>query len=265
MFHLSFPRSLIIFLREIIFFLVFNYLFSSDHNLEMVVSLRRREFNFSSVPMPFSSSQKSLKDSLIHQESPSSSNKTPHVVIVMDALREFSIEPLMWALENITAAGYTVTLLGFMPWLNIPLSSKTPEVWGVEFEELSMVQATSESMIDPKYLKLQAVVDHCKRFGVKLQKEVVMGFPLRLMVAEKISSLHATWVIFDRHQKKDREFFAKRIPCNMVVMNENGEADMIRGQPMIDNGEFTPGESPASLIPTPQLVISDGLKEILNE
>ena len=62
-------------------------------------------------------------------------------------------------------------------------------------------------------------------------------------------------MFINRHQKKDREFFARRIPCNMVIMNENGEADMIRGQPMIDNGEFTPGESPASLIPTPQLMI----------
>lgn len=49
------------------------------------------------------------------------------------------------------------------------------------------------------------------------------------------------------------------------MMNENGEADMIRAQPMINSANSTPGESPASLIPTPQLMISDNLKEILNE
>lgn len=44
------------------------------------------------------------------------------------------------------------------------------------------------------------------------------------------------------------------------MMNEEGEVDMIRGRPMIDN--FL-GESPASLVPTPRLIISKELKEIL--
>lgn len=46
------------------------------------------------------------------------------------------------------------------------------------------------------------------------------------------------------------------------MMNEEGEADMIRGRPMIDN--FL-GESPASLVPTPRLIISKELKEILEK
>lgn len=48
----------------------------------------------------------------------------------------------------------------------------------------------------------------------------------------------------------------------MVMMNEEGEVDMIRGRPMIDN---FPGESPASLVPTPRLIISKELKEILEK
>ncbi|WCJ20651.1 hypothetical protein M5689_002870 [Euphorbia peplus] len=174
----------------------------------------------------------------------------------MDALRDYSLLPLLWALENIIrSSGCVVTLLGIMPWLNIPLSSKTPEVWAVEFEELATAQSTSGVDMDPKYFKLQAIVDLCNRFGVEINKEVVMGFPLKLVVVEKITSLHATWVVFDRHQRRNRGFFANRIPCNMVMMNENGEADMIRGQPMMtDNGD-SELESPASLLPTPQLII----------
>jgi hypothetical protein len=30
------------------------------------------------------------------------------------------------------------------------------------------------------------------------QKEVVMGYPLKLMVVEKLKSLNASWVVFDR-------------------------------------------------------------------
>ncbi|WCJ20650.1 hypothetical protein M5689_002870 [Euphorbia peplus] len=201
-------------------------------------------------------SKKSLEGAVKLPKQVQDSPPQVRVVIVMDALRDYSLLPLLWALENIIrSSGCVVTLLGIMPWLNIPLSSKTPEVWAVEFEELATAQSTSGVDMDPKYFKLQAIVDLCNRFGVEINKEVVMGFPLKLVVVEKITSLHATWVVFDRHQRRNRGFFANRIPCNMVMMNENGEADMIRGQPMMtDNGD-SELESPASLLPTPQLII----------
>lgn len=43
------------------------------------------------------------------------------ILIVMDALKEFSIELLEWVLKNFTFRDCcTITLLGIMPWLNIP-------------------------------------------------------------------------------------------------------------------------------------------------
>ena len=95
----------------------------------------------------------------------------------------------------------------------------------LEFEDLINSKEKPELKTDAKYLKLQAVVDLCKKYEVPdtspikpfdllmfqnsdstnmhvtqvvPQKEVVMGFPLRLLVLERIISLHATWVIFDR-------------------------------------------------------------------
>lgn len=53
-------------------------------------------------------------------ESPGLMNTPKHVLIVMDGMKEFRTEPLEWALENVINAGSTVTLLGVMPWLNIP-------------------------------------------------------------------------------------------------------------------------------------------------
>lgn len=51
---------------------------------------------------------------------PSSGDAGKHVVVVMDGLEEFTTQLLKWVLDNIVKAGYTVTLLGVMPWLNIP-------------------------------------------------------------------------------------------------------------------------------------------------
>ena len=51
----------------------------------------------------------------------------------------------------------------------------------------------------------------------------------------------------------------------MVMMSEEGYMDMIKGHPMIDNGEETPSESLASLVPTPLVKYSEPLKRILEE
>uniref|UniRef100_A0A9I9D760 Uncharacterized protein n=1 Tax=Cucumis melo TaxID=3656 RepID=A0A9I9D760_CUCME len=43
-----------------------------------------------------------------------------HVVVVMDGMEEFTTHPLEWALDNVIKPGCLVTLVGAMPWLNIP-------------------------------------------------------------------------------------------------------------------------------------------------
>lgn len=50
--------------------------------------------------------------------SPGNTNK--HVVVVMDGMTEFTKDTLQWALDNVVTAGCILTLLGVMPWLNIP-------------------------------------------------------------------------------------------------------------------------------------------------
>ncbi|XP_048132168.1 uncharacterized protein LOC115743234 [Rhodamnia argentea] len=211
--------------------------------------------------------RKRIGETLLPRESPASADCPRHVVIVMDGLKSFTTAPLEWALENLISTGCTVTLIGVMPWLNIPLSSKISSgVWPVEWATLANLQERNEWRSDVKYLKLQAVIDLCKKYGVVPQKDMVMGYPSRLLVVEKITSLHATWVVFDRHQRKNREFYAKRIPCNMVMMNQNGEGDMFRGRSCISDSEGnTPGESPASFVPTPEVLISKELREILRD
>jgi hypothetical protein len=76
----------------------------------MADSFTRGESSHQGRPEPLRSSQ-----------SPEIASTTTQVVLVMDGLKEFTIKPLKWVLENISASGgINVTLLGAMPWLNIP-------------------------------------------------------------------------------------------------------------------------------------------------
>ncbi|KAG9446676.1 hypothetical protein H6P81_012804 [Aristolochia fimbriata] len=211
--------------------------------------------------------RRSLVEDLPYRESPSgASTATRNVVIVMDAMKEFSREPLEWALAHVIRPGYVVTLLGVMPWLNLPLTVKTwLDIWTLNFEDLRAIKEW-EAKGDTKYQKLRGIIQLCEKFGVKLQMKVAMGYPLRLVVLEQTMNLHATWAVFDRHHRKNRAFFAKRMPCNIVMMNNRGEVDMIKVRPMICRSDAcTPSGSPATSVPAVHKVdISEELMQILH-
>ncbi|KAJ7943825.1 proline-rich receptor-like protein kinase PERK3 [Quillaja saponaria] len=216
-------------------------------------------------PMQRCSTKKSsLADDLRLHDSPGSGNGREHVVVVMDGMKEFTTETLEWTLENVVTAGCTVTLLGVMPWLNIPLFSKTlHDVWMVEFKDVPPEKEKSNRRSDVKYLKVQAVMDLCEKHGVVLQKKVVMGYPSRWLVIEQISSLYATWVVFDRYHRKNIKFYARKIPFNMVIMNDDREVDIIKSRVTIVNEENSPEETPNCSVPSPRLTISEHFKKLL--
>ncbi|KAL7594908.1 uncharacterized protein LOC111918080 [Lactuca sativa] len=125
---------------------------------------------------------------------------------------------------------------------------------------------TEEWKNDVRCQKAQQLVDLCIEYGVAPRIEIRQGFPKRLLVLEEITSAYATWVVFDRHHnKKHIEYIiAKKVPCNILVMNNKGEADMIRGRSTtFESNDEIPTFTP-STIPTPTLMLSDEYKKILN-
>ncbi|KVH91714.1 hypothetical protein Ccrd_006248 [Cynara cardunculus var. scolymus] len=82
-----------------------------------------------------------------------------HVVIVMDATKEFSVETLEWVLKNIALETCcTITLL---------VSCKTDtDIWTMNIEDLLSMKDTNEWKNDPRCQKAQGLVDLCLKYGV---------------------------------------------------------------------------------------------------
>lgn len=64
--------------------------------------------------------KKSHENDLPAHDFISTENTNKHVVVVMDGMTEFTTEPLQWALDNVVTVECALTLVGVMPWLNIP-------------------------------------------------------------------------------------------------------------------------------------------------
>ncbi|XP_073021681.1 uncharacterized protein [Primulina eburnea] len=188
----------------------------------------------------FSIPKTKFAQDVIVEESPGSLDNPKRILIVMDALREFSFDMLEWVFRNFTLEKCcTVTILGIMPWLNIPLSSKTwSDVWSLNLGNLDSIQGKRDCKNDPKCQKVQRLMELCAKYGVVPEIRTEMGHPLKLVVLEQISSLHATLVLFDRyHDRKNIEYYAGKVPCNLLVVNDNGSVDLIKKHKPVDSQE----------------------------
>ncbi|KAF2324156.1 hypothetical protein GH714_008797 [Hevea brasiliensis] len=214
----------------------------------MIVCIRGEDESDTSSPRRTSMANNTLAEVFVPQGSPSSINIVKHVVIVMDALKGFSREPLQWALDHVIRTRCTITLLGVMPWLPLPLSLKTwLDVWTFALEDLSALKCRSDwkNNNDLKYQKVRGIIELCEQKGAGR--------------SEPTTNLHATFVVLDRHLRKNRAFFAERLPSSVVMMKSDGEVDMLKIQSTIDHSDLTPQESPTTIIPTPEVILSKAL------
>lgn len=86
----------------------------------MIVCIRGEEGESDTTTRRISTANNTLAEVFVPQGSPNSVNMVKHVVIVMDALKGFSREPLQWALDHVIRTRCSLTLLGVMPWLPLP-------------------------------------------------------------------------------------------------------------------------------------------------
>ncbi|XP_043812822.1 uncharacterized protein LOC122723722 isoform X2 [Manihot esculenta] len=217
----------------------------------MIVCIRGEEGESDTTTRRISTANNTLAEVFVPQGSPNSVNMVKHVVIVMDALKGFSREPLQWALDHVIRTRCSLTLL---------VSCKTMlDVWTSDIEDLSALKSRSDWKNEYKYQKFRGIIELCEQKGVFPCIKVAMGHPLRLVVLEQTTNLHATFVVLDRHLRKNKAFFAERLPSSVVIMKSDGEVDMLRVQSNINHSDLTPQESPITVIPTPEVILSEAL------
>ncbi|KAJ6943011.1 hypothetical protein NC652_008721 [Populus alba x Populus x berolinensis] len=157
----------------------------------MADSFARGESSHPGMPEPLRSSQ-----------FPEIASTTTQVVLVMDGPKEFTIKPFQWALENISASGG----------IKARCSSR-----GIEELAVAKVQG-DEWKSYSKYVKLQAMIDLCKKIGVVTQKE------------DRVS------LEIGRKTYKPSCNTGEKVPCNMAMIDESGEPVIIRTQPPTSRG-----------------------------
>ncbi|XP_011069625.1 probable serine/threonine-protein kinase PIX7 [Sesamum indicum] len=83
-------------------------------------------------------------------------------------------------------------------------------------------------MVDALAGMLQRSAEECEGNGVGIEVKIVVGAPLNKVVVQETVASNATWVVLDRHLRKESRFYLKHIPCKVALILDNFSLEVLR-------------------------------------
>ncbi|KAF7816769.1 Proline-rich receptor-like protein kinase PERK8 [Senna tora] len=162
-----------------------------------------------------------------------SASPLSYVVIACDATKDRSeheinvIVDRVRSLSGILSAGYRLLVLGVLYRVPHPMGYQTlacPESFaGTSFrameEEVTKKVDAYASMLLPSY-------KDCDNEGISIEVKVTAGFPIRQVILQEVANYRATWVILDRHLRRDLRFYLHKIPCKVGLVKDDLSVDI---------------------------------------
>ncbi|KAH6759159.1 hypothetical protein C2S51_019394 [Perilla frutescens var. frutescens] len=83
-------------------------------------------------------------------------------------------------------------------------------------------------MVDAYVGKLQHSAEECEGSGVLIEVKIVVGAPLKKVIVQEAVASNATWVVLNRHLKKELRFYLKQIPCKVALTLDDFSLKVLR-------------------------------------
>ncbi|URE09758.1 STYKc [Musa troglodytarum] len=180
------------------------------------------------------------------EEEESRSSLPPHNVVILacDATRDHNEVELRLIVDairmrgGILCGGDTLLVLGVLHTVTNPMGYQTKacadsfggtNFWALE-EEVSKKVDKYESMLQQSAEKCnnEAVIATnlqqtpflicCK---VSINVKITAGTPSKAVILQEVVSNKASWVILDRHLRRDLKFYMKHISCKVALISDN--------------------------------------------
>ncbi|KAA8538342.1 hypothetical protein F0562_027835 [Nyssa sinensis] len=157
------------------------------------------------------------------------------VVIAYDATKDRKEREIKLTVENIQVRGDilhkgdTLILLGVLHRVPHPLGYQMeacPESFmGTNIR--AMEEEVSKKVDMYVNMLLQSAED-CKNEGVDIEVKITGGTPIKKVVLQEVTTCNATWVILDRHLRRELRYYLKQIPCKVALILDNLSVEVLR-------------------------------------
>lgn len=88
----------------------------------------------------------------------------------------------------------------------------------IEEANIRAMEEDVSKKLDMYVEMLQRRAEDCKHKGVDIEVKITCGTPLKKVVQQEVTTCNATWLVLDRHLRRDMQFYQGHILCKLAVM-----------------------------------------------
>ncbi|KAL8481892.1 hypothetical protein ACS0TY_028146 [Phlomoides rotata] len=157
------------------------------------------------------------------------------VVIACDATRSICAHEFKHVIaniqmrENMIQEVDTITVLGVLHKVLHPMGFEMQigreSFIGTRFRA---IKEEVSRMVDTYAAILQPTAEECEGSGVVIEVKIVVGAPLKTVVVQEAVASNATWLVLNRHLKKELRFYLKHVPCKVAMTQDNLSLKVLR-------------------------------------
>ncbi|XP_038724828.1 probable serine/threonine-protein kinase PBL18 isoform X2 [Tripterygium wilfordii] len=161
-----------------------------------------------------------------------------HVIIAYDATKDRSEHELKLTVDSVRVrgdilrGGDTLIVLGVLHKVLHPLG------YQLKVGHDSFGTSSNRAMEEDVSRKVEVYVnmllksaEECEDEGVSIEVKITAGTPMKKVILQEAAACNASWVILDRHLRKDLKFFLKQIPCKVAIIQDSLSLDVLRSHP----------------------------------
>ncbi|KAL2467798.1 Protein kinase protein with adenine nucleotide alpha hydrolase-like domain [Forsythia ovata] len=158
-----------------------------------------------------------------------------HIVLACDATKDRNTHEFKNTITNIRMqggiiqAGDKITVLGVVHKILHPMGYQMKIGHGPFFG--THVRAMKEEFsrkIDSYVSMLHHSAEECEADGVEIKAKITVGGPMTKVVAKEVATSNATWVVLDRHLRKELKFYLKHTPCKVALVLDDLSLEVLR-------------------------------------
>ncbi|CAA2956809.1 receptor-like cytosolic serine threonine- kinase RBK1 [Olea europaea subsp. europaea] len=132
-------------------------------------------------------------------------------------------------LGGITQVGDKITVLGVVHKILHPMGYEMKIGHGPFFG--THVRAMEEEFsrkIDSYVSMLHHSAAECEADEVEIEAKITVGGPMKKVVAKEVKTSNATWIVLDRHLRKELKYYLKNTPCKVALVLDDLSLEVLR-------------------------------------
>ncbi|XP_031271242.1 uncharacterized protein LOC116129664 isoform X1 [Pistacia vera] len=157
-----------------------------------------------------------------------------YVVIAYDATKERGQDELKLTVDrirlrgDILRGGDTLLVLGVLHRVTHPLGYQAKACADNFATSVRAMEEEVTTKADAYATMLLQSAETCNDDGVCIEVKVTAAAPLRKVIVQEVLACKATWVILDRHLRRDQRFYLKQIPSKLALIQDSLAVQILR-------------------------------------